>query len=169
MLLIFSGLPGVGKSTLARALAHRTGAVYLRIDTIEHAISRSDAGRTSVEVGDAGYCVANALAEDNLRLGRTVVADSVNPLRITRDAWRQAAKRAGAAFLDIAVICSDQAEHRRRLEGRTSDFRAVTWQEVLDRRFEPWDTEHVLLDTAGQSVEQSLAAMQTALRLPVPI
>lgn len=38
MLIIFSGLPGCGKSTIARALAKRLGAVYLRIDTIEQAI-----------------------------------------------------------------------------------------------------------------------------------
>ena len=38
MLIIFSGLPGSGKSTIARALAQQLGAVYLRIDTIEQAI-----------------------------------------------------------------------------------------------------------------------------------
>ena len=38
MLIIFGGLPGSGKSTIARALALRLGAVYLRIDTIEQAI-----------------------------------------------------------------------------------------------------------------------------------
>jgi predicted kinase len=30
-------------------------------------------------------------AESNLLIGRTVVADSVNPLAVTRDAWRQVA------------------------------------------------------------------------------
>jgi SpoVK/Ycf46/Vps4 family AAA+-type ATPase len=31
--IIFCGLPGTGKTTLARELARRLGAVYLRIDT----------------------------------------------------------------------------------------------------------------------------------------
>ena len=31
--------------------------------------------------------IGYAVAEDNLRLGRTVVADSVNPVKLTRDAW----------------------------------------------------------------------------------
>lgn len=160
MLIVFCGLPGTGKTTLAQALAHELGAAYLRIDTIEHAIWNSDASRT---VGETGYRVAYALAEDNLRLGRIVVADSVNPLRITRDAWRNVAKRAGVTSVDVVVRCSDQAEHRRRVETRKTEF-DVTWQDVLDRKFEPWDLEHVVIDTAGQTVEQSLAAMQVALR-----
>jgi hypothetical protein len=39
----------------------------------------------------------------------------------------------------------------------------VSWQDVLVREFEPWDQEHILIDTAGQSVEESLLALQNAL------
>jgi predicted kinase len=56
-----------------------------------------------MSVGEAGYRFGYAVAEDNLRLGRIVVADSVNPLRVTRDAWRNAAKRSGAVFVE--VVC----------------------------------------------------------------
>jgi predicted kinase len=38
MLIIFSGLPGSGKSTVAKIVAKRLGAVYLRVDTVEQAI-----------------------------------------------------------------------------------------------------------------------------------
>ena len=38
VLYIFSGLPGSGKTALAKALAEKTASVYLRIDTIEQAI-----------------------------------------------------------------------------------------------------------------------------------
>jgi hypothetical protein len=64
------------------------------------------------------------------------------------------------------VICSDQAEHRRRVETRKTDVvggRLVTWQDALTREFEPWDQEHVVIDTAGQTVEESFAALQAAL------
>ena len=36
MLTVLSGLPGVGKTTIARELARSLAAVYLRIDSIEH-------------------------------------------------------------------------------------------------------------------------------------
>lgn len=41
MLIVMGGLPGTGKTTLARLLAARIGAVHLRVDTIEQAIVRS--------------------------------------------------------------------------------------------------------------------------------
>ena len=98
---------------------------------------------SNVEIlGPEGYEVAYAIAEDNLRLGRTVIADSVNPLEVTRSAWRSVAQRTGRRYLEIEIICSDQAEHRRRVESRTSDIarhRLPSWQEVCDRDYEPWE------------------------------
>jgi predicted kinase len=38
MLVVLSGLPGVGKTTIARELARATGAVHVRIDAIEQAL-----------------------------------------------------------------------------------------------------------------------------------
>ena len=90
MLIAFSGLPGSGKTTLARSLARTLQATYLRIDTIEDALLADD-GAAFVDRG-AGYCIAYAIAEDNLKMGRIVISDSVNPNEITREAWRDVAQ-----------------------------------------------------------------------------
>lgn len=90
MFIIFAGLPGTGKSTIAHALAKELGAVYLRIDTIEQAIRCAE--NHDKETGPAGYFVAYELARDNLKLGLNVIADSVNPLLLTREAYRVNAK-----------------------------------------------------------------------------
>jgi len=74
-LIVFAGLPGSGKSSIARGLAEELGAVWLRIDSIEQAIRESGVAPGSVD--DAGYRAGYAVAEDNLRLGRDVVGDSV--------------------------------------------------------------------------------------------
>ncbi len=152
MLIIFGGLPGTGKTSIARNLARRRGVTYLRIDSIEDALRESDA---VIEMNDAGYRVAYAVAEDNLRAGRTVIADSVNPLRITRDAWVAVAARAGAAAIEVEITCSDGAEHRRRVESRASP----TWQEVISREYHAWDRKHLTIDTAGRSVEDCVAQL----------
>jgi predicted kinase len=162
MLIAFAGRSGTGKSTLARALARELGAVYLRIDTIEEAIIAS----TGRDVGAAGYRVGYAVAEDNLRLGRIVVADCVNPLGITRDAWRAAAERTGLPCVEVEVVCSDAAEHRRRVETRDADdsgIRRLTWPEVSARDIEPWTREHVVIDTARRTTEECLRDLVNAL------
>src|ERR1035438_4354136 len=101
MLIIFAGLPATGKTAIATALARQLGAVYLRIDSIEQAMRDSRA--ITGPLDDAGYRVAYALAEDNLRLGRTVVADSVNPLAVTRDAWLEVAARVQVGAIEVEV------------------------------------------------------------------
>jgi predicted kinase len=162
MLYIFSGLPGTGKSTLARLLASELKAVHLRVDTIEQAI-REGGGQVS---GPEGYIVAYHIAEDNLRLGLSVIADTVNPIQITRQAWRAVATQIGVPFVEIEVICSDPFEHRARVETRQADiagFQLPTWDEVMNRKVESWDTQPIVIDTAGQTPAQSSAALMQAL------
>ena len=164
MLYIFGGLPGTGKSTLARRLAHMTGGMWLRIDSIEQAIR----DHTDGLVGPEGYAVAQAVAADNLRLGRVVIADSVNPLEITRAAWRAVASAAGTPSFEIEVICSDADEHRRRVEQRQPSvpgLKQPDWAAVRARRWEPWVRPHLVIDTSGEEPAESQAALLRALGL----
>src|SRR5216683_6973896 len=71
MLIVFGGLPGTGKTTLARELSRRLVATYVRIDTLEQAILQSHG---TCDAGPAGYIAGYAVALDNLALGLTVVA-----------------------------------------------------------------------------------------------
>ena len=162
MLIVLAGLPGTGKTTIARELARQLGAVHIRIDSIEQAIHDSGVP----EVNEAGYRVGYAVAEDNLRLGRTVIADSVNPLALTRDAWAAVATRSTTTAIEIEVMCSDVNEHRRRVETREIDIAGLkrpTWQDVVSRDYEPWNREPLLIDTGIQSLEQSIAAIMSGL------
>lgn len=163
MLIAFSGLPGVGKTTLARAFAREIGAVYLRIDTIELAI---DASGFVGDMGPMGYMVAYGVAEDNLMLGRTVIADSVNPIAVTRHAWHAVAQRSGVQCVDIEVICSDVNVHRERVEVRLAreDVPGMPdWAAVVSREYEPWTTGVVRVDTVKGSHEEHLALLNRAV------
>jgi len=165
MLIIFSGRSGAGKTAIAREAARQLGAVYVRIDSIEHAIRESTIGAASV--ADAGYRTGYALAADNLKLGHTVVADSVNPLALTRGAWREVAVDAGVDAVDVEVVCSDSVEHRRRVDARSSDIRGhrlPTWDDVVARAYDAWHGDRLVLDTATASVQDNVDELRRVVR-----
>jgi len=157
-LYIFSGLPASGKTTLSQLLARRVGAAHVRIDTIEHALREL----CSIDVQGEGYRLAYRVTADNLRLGISVVADSCNPIALTRREWERVATSAGARYINIEVVCSDPEEHRRRTESRASTvdgLRLPTWQEVVERHYERWTVDRVIVDTSRRSARDCLAEL----------
>lgn len=172
VLIVLSGLPGAGKTTLARALAARTGAAHVRVDSIEAALNVSGVIEAAGGWGrfpDAGYRVAYADAPDLLRTGLDVVADSVNPFAVTREAWAAvaSAEGVGAGFLQVEVVCGDAADHRRRVEGRAADLdglRLPTWQEVQARAYDPLPEGVLRVDTTG-GVDGAVDAIANAASL----
>lgn len=149
-LVEFSGLPGTGKSTLARRLATDTKAVWLRIDEIEGAMRRN--GLTAEQTGIAAYSVAHDVAANQLARGLTVIADAVNPVAEARAGWRDLARSAGVDHVVVETVCSDAGEHRRRVESRASDIPGwvyPTWTQVLRSKseYQPRTGDRLVLDT----------------------
>ena len=157
MLIILGGLPGTGKTTIAKQLAKHLKVLYLRVDTVEQVLKRLHP--TSKAIGPDGYLVCYDIAADNLRLGQTVIADSVNPIAVTRHDWRLVAKNNNVKFIEVECICSDVNTHKSRVETREADITGhnlPSWQDVLNREYEPWDTKMLSLDTSKYSVDESV-------------
>ncbi len=164
-LFIFSGLPGSGKSTLAQELARKINATFIRIDTIEQGLR--DVCNYDV-LGGEGYELSHLVASDNLKLGNNVIADSVNPWGLTRKAWNEVATSTRANFVNIEVICSDQNEHKQRIESRSigvKNLKPPTWEEVLNRDYHNWADQRILIDTAGKAVPDSTNELMGKLAL----
>ncbi len=144
-----------GKTTVARALAEELRAAYVRVDSIEAAIDRAEGRhrRTNGRHLPPGYLVGYDVAADQLLNRVDVVAESVNPLRLSRDAWRDAGLDAGARVVEVEVVCADVEEHRRHAEERILDVAGLTtpiWEQITNRDDAPWKRDH-----AGTSPSRS--------------
>ena len=83
-----------------------------------------------------------------------MVADCVNPVKVSRAGWRAVAERTAFRLVEVEVICSDLDEHRRRVTMRRADIPGhvqPTWQQVSTCIYEPWDRPRVVIDSATSS------------------
>ena len=161
-LYIFSGLPGSGKSTLAQELVKATGFIYLRIDTVEQGLR----DLCNFKVEGEGYRLSYRIAKDNLKLGISVIADSCNPIELTRREWNEVAVQSNATCINIEVICSNASEHKERIEKREPGIEHLvlpSWEDVKNREYDSWDTDRLLIDTAGKSINESVKYLFTIL------
>jgi predicted kinase len=156
-LLVIAGLPGTGKSTLARMVAERLDAVWLRVDTVEAALLKAGLTR-SFETGLAAYIGVRDIAAEQLELGRNVVIDAVNGVEPARKMWRDLSESLDATRYIVEVTCSDLEVHRKRVESRTEQtppLPSPTWDEVVHREYQPWG-EPVLSIDGSRSPEQNV-------------
>lgn len=164
VLVVVGGLPATGKSTVASALAKEMKAPYLRVDRIEQAIVMWSP--LAHPVGPVGYAVAHELAAEQLALGLDVIVECVNPIALTRDGWAETGRAAGAAVVEVELICSNTVEHQHRVETRISDVEGLTkpaWPDVLARVYEPWDRAHLALDTAAMPIGKVVERIATEI------
>jgi predicted kinase len=153
VLYIFSGLPGTGKSTLAKNLARKLNAVYIRADTVEQGIR----DLCHIDVQGEGYRLAYRIAEDNLKIGNSVVADQCNPIKLTREEWKNIALKNSSEYINVEILCSDEAEHKSRVENRKTEvenLKLPAWKDVMERDYEPWNEDRIIIDTANRTIDE---------------
>lgn len=116
------------------------------------------AGIPNSLTGVAAYEIAAAMAEENLRLGLTVIVDAVNPVEAARATWVRLAERQQSSLTFVECVCSDTSMHRKRIEGRVRGIvgmSEITWERVEERRaeYESWSMDHITVDSSKKSPE----------------
>ncbi len=147
-LVLFSGPPGVGKSSLSYQLARQTGWPIFPKDQFDRSLQRLNLGYFP---RSTAYKMMFDLAELNLRHRVSVILDAVFPLEDFRHQAKDFTEQRGAEFLAIVCKCSDRALWRTRLEQRPEMVRGWTpvgWDEALrvESYYQPWTLPHLLLD-----------------------
>ena len=152
-LIIFSGLPGTGKSSLAEAVGRQLGIPVFSKDWLEASLLQSGLNSTNKDktLGYAGYKLLTVLAKRQFMLEQSVILDSVAATKTIRAEWRKLAKRYQAEWRVIECICSDEKIHRARLKVRRRGipgWHELEWSEVerVKNYYLPWRCEHITLD-----------------------
>lgn len=174
MLIVMAGLPGTGKSTLARRLAAATGAVVLDKDAVRAALFPPPLIEYSTHQDD--LCVALMLQVagylHETHPGMPVILDGRTfALRYQRDDVTTYAAAHEMPVRLIECVCSDETA-RRRLENDLAHGEHPAHNRTFDlyldlkKRFEPIDEPKLVVDTdddLAACVASCLAFVQAAI------
>ena len=164
VLVVVGGVPGTGKSTVARGIGAHLACPGFAKDVIEASLWRSGVGAEQGS-GQVAEDMLTTLAGSQLDHGQGAVLDTVAGRNASRTAWREVAEAQGASFVLVECVCSDEDLHRSRIDGRTRNIPGwyeLTWDDVQRSRkkYEPWTEERLVLDAvdpASQNLDAALA------------
>ncbi|MBK2093641.1 AAA family ATPase [Francisella philomiragia] len=151
---IFSGLPGVGKTTLAKQLAQTlTNVAYFRVDTLEYYLKKA----YLQELNKQGYEIVYYQAKENLELGKSVIIDCCNPILESRELWNSLSQINNTKVINIEIMCSDIQAQQNRIETRykSNPNKYPTWQDVVNRDYQVWNESIIKIDTAETDIIES--------------
>lgn len=172
LLVLVTGLPGTGKSTMADAAATTLGAAVLAHDWAMSGLRPFPAVQDALAAMDppghrpVGWSLLWALARSQLRRGLPVVLDGVaRGPEVTGTRALGAEER--ARCLVVMTTCPDVDVHRARIEGRSRHiphWYELDWEHVARARaaWEPPDDVDVVLEATMPAAENA-ARLRSAI------
>jgi predicted kinase len=161
-LIIFSGPPGVGKSTLSYKLAQQMKLPILTKDQIERSLENS-----SIVNPNAAYDLLLDQAKLILQNNSSVILDAVFGKQAIREQTSKVARDSNSELDIIVCSCSDVTLWRKRIDDRpevVDGWTPANWDEVqrVQSYFEKWTTPHLELD-AVQPIEENFSKIMNYL------
>lgn len=162
--VVVTGLPGTGKSTLAEGIGRAAGAPAFSVDWLLGAIAPSgvlNAAPRPVVRGIYERLLGSLLARQ-LMLGQSAVIDTIASNAIIEE-WTATTRQYGGRLVTVEFVCSDETVHRSRIEGRSRNipgWHEIDWSHVefMKNEIEPLRVPHLTLD-ALEPAESNLSVL----------
>jgi predicted kinase len=158
-LVIFSGLPGTGKSTLAGKLARELRWPLLCIDDVVGEVP----AQAGIAFWDSKVAILLRLTEVQLELGLSVIVESVF-MSMDRNHAQELARKYSARFRPIYVFLSDENVWKQRVTVRHDEMNnrdIATWDRIQHQRerFRAWEPNSALFVDSLDPVDRNYAAV----------
>lgn len=161
-LVVVFGLPGTGKTTLARALAAELDYLHFNTDGVRRQLQKrdhySDADKAAV------YEQLLDMIFKALESGQGVVADATFSRESHREKIRQIAAKAGAPLKWIQTTAAEAAVRTRVSEKRPDSQADFQVYQKIRAEFEPFRSQALEVKTDRQSLDTSLAQILQYLK-----
>jgi len=150
--LVITGLPGTGKSTLAESIAKLVGVPAFSGDWLLGAIAPSDVlnGVERPVVRGIYERLLSSLLTRQLMLGQSAVLDCIATDDFI-EGWSAIADQYGARLVTVECVCSDETLHRSRIDGRRRNipgWHEIDWTHVeyMKSEIQPLQVPHLRID-----------------------
>ena len=166
-LILFSGLPGSGKTTLAVKTASHFHLPLFSKDRFQSFLLKNHlAGRSTAD----GYHLMMDQTDQQLSLGVSVILDAVFPLPGFRSRLKEISAQYNALFRPVYCYCSSNPVWEKRMLNRSRlvpDWTPVGWEEVLRLKniFTPWDPQEALFLDSINNPEENFGTLKTWINL----
>jgi len=163
-LILITGLPGIGKTTLARELARQTKGIHFDLDDTKRVIVPENMVTESIDPHEFRY---KYYAEAIRRLpelfaqssAQIVIMDETFHLQGFRQMWDEAARQLKIRLHWVEAVCDEEIVKERLSIGKDRGNHILVDQGyqmylLFKEAFEPLQGPHVVVDTNKDIVPQ---------------
>lgn len=158
MLTLITGLPGSGKTTLAKAWATHAGALHLNSDVLRREMDLM--GHYRPEDKKKVYAALQERTRAALLEGRNVVVDSTFYRESLREPFRRLAAECNAALYWVEIRAQERTIHERLQKPRPDSEADFGVYEKIRDEYEPIPEQHLVLWSDQSSLDEMTSAIQ---------
>ncbi len=164
-LILLSGLPGVGKTTVAKELARQTRGLHFDIDEIKRLVVPQDLVTEDIDPPEYRFeyyskTIRRLPSLFTKTAVQVVIIDETFHMQSFRQMWDEACKALDLRVHWIEAICDDKLVGERLRIGKDrenhilSPDEAFTIHRLFKKAFEPMEGPHQVVDTGREIVPQ---------------